>query len=119
MTDNGPLRTEFDFELPQGYVDDKGTVHRRGRMRLATAQDEQAPLRDARVKANPAYLTIILLSLVITRLGTVPKIHVGVVESLFAADLAYLQDFYRKINRLEDHGGAAPESVPGGGLGEA
>ncbi|MEH6374881.1 hypothetical protein V7793_11205 [Streptomyces sp. KLMMK] len=124
--DNGSsLRTEFDFELPHGYVDAAGTVHRRGAMRLATARDELSPLIDQRVRENPAYLGVVLLSLVITRLGTVPDIHAGVVEGLFATDLAYLQDFYRRINGLDSgHGAVACPScgtsfaVPGGAAGE-
>src|SRR5437016_13671084 len=96
----GGLQTEFDFTLPRGYVDSNGTMHRKGRMRLATAMDEIAPLRDPRVKANQAYLVIILLARVITRLGEVEVIDTGVIENLFSADLAFLQDFYRKINEL-------------------
>jgi len=92
------LQTEFEFTLPKGYVDAEGNVHREGVMRLATAMDEIAPMRDMRVKANEAYLTIILLSRVIARLGTLRQVNTGVVENLFSADLAYLQDFYRKIN---------------------
>jgi hypothetical protein len=92
------LRTEFEFELPRGYVDDSGTVHRRGSMRLATARDELVPLIDLRVKENPAYLTVVLLGLVVTRIGAITDVHAGVVERLFAADLAFLQDFYRRIN---------------------
>ncbi len=92
------LRTEFDFTLPLGYVDGDGNVHREGRMRLATAMDEIAPLRDSRVKGNQAYLTIAILSRVITRLGTVDPINTDVVEGLFTADLAYLQDLYRRLN---------------------
>lgn len=93
-----PIRTEFEFTLPRGYVDGEGQVHRAGVMRLATAMDEIAPLRDHRVKANEAYLTIILLSRVITKLGHVPAITPKTIESLYAADLAYLQDLYRRIN---------------------
>ncbi|MFF4243636.1 hypothetical protein ACFYY2_04070 [Streptomyces sp. NPDC001822] len=92
------LRTEFAFELPRGYVDDMGTVHREGVMRLATARDELVPLRDMRVQENPAYLSVVLLGRVITRLGTVAYMHDGVVENMFASDLAFLQDFYRQIN---------------------
>ncbi len=92
------LQTEFDFILPKGYVDEHGDVHREGTMRLATAMDEIAPLRDLRVKSNEAYLTVILLARVITRLGTLPQVTTGVVENLFSADLAYLQDLYRSIN---------------------
>jgi len=107
------LQTEFEFTLPRGYVDSSGTLHKKGRMRLATAMDEIAPLRDPRVKANPAYLVIILLARVITRLGTVEVIETGVIENLFAADLAYLQDFYRKINEL------TPEELGQDGSGDA
>ncbi|MFI7296787.1 hypothetical protein [Streptomyces sp. NPDC050121] len=92
------LQTEFPFELPRGYVDEAGTVHRDGVMRLATARDELVPLRDIRVQENPAYLSVVLLGRVITRLGTLPLVHDGVVENMFASDLAFLQDFYRQIN---------------------
>ncbi|MDF3290594.1 MULTISPECIES: hypothetical protein [Streptomyces] len=100
------LRTEFDFELPRGYVDESGTVHRHGTMRLATARDELVPLRDVRVQENSAYLSVVLLGRVITRLGTLPVVHDGVVEEMFASDLAFLQDFYRQINS-EGHTRAA------------
>ncbi|MCD5310550.1 hypothetical protein LR394_06555 [Kineosporia babensis] len=92
------LQTEFPFELPRGFVSGDGTVHRAGVMRLATARDELVPLRDLRVQENPAYLSVVLLARVITKLGTLPSIHDGVVENMFAADLAFLQDFYRQIN---------------------
>lgn len=101
-----PLRTEFDFVLPRGYVDSAGTVHRTGVMRLATARDELVPLRDDRVRENPAYLSVVLLARVITRLGTVTDVHAGVVEDLFASDLAFLQDLYRRVN-AEGHTRAA------------
>jgi hypothetical protein len=92
------LQTEFDFTLPRGYVDQDGNLHQHGVMRLATAMDEIVPLRDLRVRSNQAYLVIILLSRVIVSLGTLPQITTGVIENLFAADLAYLQAFYRQIN---------------------
>jgi hypothetical protein len=101
-----PLRTEFDFVLPRGYVDPSGTVHRTGVMRLATARDELVPLRDDRVRDNPAYLSVVLLARVISRIGTVTDVHAGVVEDLFAADLAFLQDLYRRVN-AEGHTRAA------------
>lgn len=93
------IRTEFEFVLPRGYVDSEGTVHRDGVMRLATAADEILPLRDSRVQANAAYLVVILLSRVITRLGAIESINPKVMEGLFAADLSYLQEFYNRINR--------------------
>jgi hypothetical protein len=92
------LQTEYEFTLPRGCVDQDGNLHRKGIMRLATAMDEIAPLRDLRVRTNQAYLVIILLSRVIVKLGTLPQITTGVIENLFAADLAYLQAFYRQIN---------------------
>lgn len=95
MTD---LQTEFGFVLPTGYLDAQGDLHKEGRMRLATAADEILPLKDPRVQANPAYLVVIVLSRVITALGSVDAVNPKVIEGLFAADLAYLQDFYNRIN---------------------
>ncbi len=95
------METEFEFELPKGYVDKNGDVHRRGTMRLATAADEILPMRDPRVQQNAGYLTIILLSRVITRLGTLSTINTHVIEGLFTMDLAYLQDLYQRINMSE------------------
>lgn len=92
------LQTQFEFTLPRGYVDGDGNVHKRGVMRLATAMDEIAPLRDVRVAANQAYLTVILLSRVVVKLGNLTQINTSMIENLFAADLAYLQAFYRQIN---------------------
>jgi hypothetical protein len=96
------LQTDFEFELPKGYLDVEGNVHRRGVMRLSTAMDEIIPMRDPRVKANPAYATVIILSRVITCLGALQEITPAVVEDFFACDLNYLQHFYRHINELEE-----------------
>jgi hypothetical protein len=93
------LRTEFPFMLPRGYVDQAGVVHREGVMRLATAKDEIIPQRDPRVRENESYLTVLLLSRVITRLGHLTDVHPGVIENMFASDLAFLQDLYRRINQ--------------------
>lgn len=92
------LRTEFAFELPVGYLDDAGELHRKGTMRLARARDEIAPLRDPRVRDNEAYLTVLLLARTVTRLGSVTSITPAVIESLFTPDLAFLQDLYRRVN---------------------
>lgn len=93
--------TEFEFDLPKGYIDSTGTLHKHGVMRLATAADEILPLRDPRVVQNPGYLTIILLSRVITSLGTLPKIDPRVIEKLFSSDLAFLQSMYQRVNAVE------------------
>ncbi len=95
------MQTEFEFVLPRGYVDQQGQVHREGTMRLATALDELNPLRDPRVRNNEAYLIIILLSQVITNLGTLQKVTPNMVERFFAADIAFLQDLYRRINDVD------------------
>src|SRR5262245_30427318 len=97
------LRTEHEFTLPIGYQDGDGTLHRDGIMRLATAADEILPLKDPRVVKNPAYLVVILLSRVVTRLGGVEAITPKVIEDLYATDLAHLQNLYNTVNRL-DHG---------------
>ena len=104
------LQTEFEFTLPRGYVDTEGNLHKQGVMRLATAADEIFPLKDLRVKSNEAYLVIVLLSRVITKLGTLKSINTGIIEGLFSADLAYLQEFYRQIN--ENGTSMIPTSCP-------
>ncbi|MFD7902687.1 hypothetical protein ACFV4G_10615 [Kitasatospora sp. NPDC059747] len=120
--------TEFEFELPLGYVDDEGTVHRYGAMRRATARDELMPQIDLRVKENPAYLSVVLLSHVITRLGDITDVHAGVVERMYATDVAFLQDLYHRVNS-EGHtraavtcphcDGAFEVDLAGGRLGES
>ena len=92
------IQTEYEFVLPKGYVDKKGSLHKKGVLRLANAADEILPLKDPRVQNNPAYLIIILLSRVITKLGTVEDINPRIIEGLFVEDLTYLQEFYRRIN---------------------
>jgi hypothetical protein len=109
------IETEFEFTLPKGYLDDEGNLHRKGVMRLARAMDEIVPLRDPRVKTNPAYATVIILSRVITRLGALEEVTPLVVERFFACDLNYLQKFYRQINELESDpppANTTPESAP-------
>ncbi len=95
------FQTEHEFSLPMGYLDADGTLHREGVMRLATAADEILPLKDPRVQKNPSYLVAILLARVIIRLGSVEQITPKIIEDLYAADLAYLQNLYNKINQLE------------------
>jgi hypothetical protein len=95
------VQTEFQFTLPVGYQDEEGNLHREGVMRLATAADEILPLKDPRVQANPAYSVVLLLSRVVTQLGSVAHINPNVIEGLFAADFAYLRDMYCRINQLE------------------
>ena len=95
------MQTEFEFKLPKGYVDANGDLHRDGIMRLATAADEILPLRDPRVQQNSGYLSIILLSRVITKLGTVTAISTRVIENLFTMDLVFLQDMYQRINMTD------------------
>jgi len=102
-TGDNPMsfETEFEFELPKGYIDEQGNLHRKGIMRLATAADEVLPLRDPRVQQNPGYLTIIVLSRVVTKLGDLRAIDTKTIEKMFTADMAYLQDFYQRINEME------------------
>jgi hypothetical protein len=93
------IRTEYPFVLPRGFVDEQGTLHRDGVMRLSTARDEISTQTDPRVRQNPAYLTVLLLERTLVRLGTLPDVDALVVECLFASDLAFLQDLYRRINQ--------------------
>ncbi len=94
------IQTTFTFELPTGYIDAAGQVHRQGVMRLARTSDEIEPMSDPRVQANPAYATVIILARVIQSLGTLPAVSPVIIEGLFAGDLNYLQNVYRDINGL-------------------
>jgi hypothetical protein len=98
------FQTEYEFTLPCGYLDAEGTLHREGLMRRATAADEILPLKDPRVQKNPAYMAVLLLSRVVTRLGGVEHINPKVVEDLYATDLAYLQNLYNEVNSLGGSG---------------
>jgi len=93
-----PFQTEVEFSLPRGYMDSDGRLHREGVMRLATAADEILPLKDPRVQGNPAYLTIIVLSRVISKLGNLPDVNPRIIENLYASDVSYLQSLYQKLN---------------------
>lgn len=95
------METVYEFTLPRGYVDAEGIVHKQGKMRLATAGDEISATRDPRVLSNPSYLTIVVLSKVITELEGVQMITATTIEKLFTADLAFLQDMYQRINDVE------------------
>ena len=97
-----PLHTEIAFHLPRGYIDAGGSLHRDGIMRMARARDEVEPLEDPRARANDAYLSVLLLSRVIVRLGTIEQVSPEIVEDLFASDFAYLQDLYLKMNLAGD-----------------
>lgn len=98
MSAHPAFQTEIEFELPKGYVDGEGTLHRSGVMRLATAADEILPMRDPRVQENEAYLPVIILARVITRLGSLRDVHTGVIEGLYASDLAFLENLYAEFN---------------------
>ena len=95
------MQTEFEFCLPTGYVDERGTVHQIGVMRRSRAMDEILPMQDPRVQANPAYATVIILARVIVRLGDIPEVAPQIIENMFASDLSYLQTLYRQINSPE------------------
>jgi hypothetical protein len=92
------LQTVYPFALPRGYVDASGQVHQPGRMRLATARDEIEAYNDPRVRANEAYLPVLLLSRVVVQLGGLASVTPQVIEGLFASDLAYLEDLYQRLN---------------------
>jgi hypothetical protein len=94
------LRTEYPFVLPRGYVDEDGHVHRDGTLRLATAKDELTAQSEPLVRQNPSYLSIYLIVRTLSRLGELPAVDRFVVEHLFASDLAFLQDLYRRVNQL-------------------
>jgi hypothetical protein len=92
------MRTDYEFTLPRGYVDGTGDVHREGIMRLATARDEIEPLRDPAVRQNEAYLAVLLLARVVTRIGSITEVTPEIVEGLYAADFDHLQQLYNRLN---------------------
>jgi hypothetical protein len=100
------MRTEFSFTLPRGYVDATGGIHRDGTIRLATARDEIEPLRAPEVRDNEAYLSVLLLSRVVTRLGDIDDVTPDIVENLFAADFDHLQRLYERLNTDGDSVGS-------------
>ena len=120
MSIHPAFQTETEFELPKGYVDGDGTLHRNGVMRLATAADEILPMRDPRVQENEAYLPVIVLARVITRLGSLKDIHTGVIEGLYASDLAFLEALYAEFNAgveaLPEPGARKANGASAGGL---
>jgi hypothetical protein len=107
-----PFQTRVDFTLPRGYLDSQGVLHRNGVMRLATAADEILPLRDPRVQQNPAYLSIVVLARVISRLGNLTELDTATVEGLFATDLDFLQRLYERINSADEIETPAAQAVP-------
>jgi hypothetical protein len=93
------VRTVYPFTLPRGYLGPDGTLHRDGTMRLATGRDELEPLRDPFVKGpDDPRLTMLVLARVVQRLGAIEYVTLNEIEGLFAADLAFLQDFYSVVN---------------------
>lgn len=107
-----PFQTETAFRLPRGYMDEDGTLHHEGVMRLATAADEILPLKDPRVQANPAYLTVIVLSRVVTKLGGLPDVNTRIIENLYASDVSYLQSLYQKLNTNGNGNGQRKVACP-------
>jgi len=95
-----PLLTEFNFMLPRGLVDASGVVHQQGVMRLATARDELVAHKHRHVQTYPEYLMLVLLSQVITHLGTLESISPEDLENLFTQDLAYLRELFNRINQV-------------------
>ncbi len=95
------FQTEFNFVLPKGFMDQDGNLHKEGTMRLATAADEILPMKDPRVQQNPGYLTVVLLTRVITKLGSLRAVDTKTIENMFTSDFAYLQDMYTRVNQME------------------
>ncbi len=91
------MRTEVPFTLPRGFVGADGTLHREGVMRLATARDELEAIRDPAVRQHEAYLTVLLLARVVTRLGDV-EVTAEVIEDLLAADFLHLVRLFEQVN---------------------
>lgn len=95
------LQTEYEFNLPKGYIDEAGVIHKNGIMRLATAMDEIQASNHPKVKACPEYMPVIVLSKVVRRLGTLTVVTPQIIEGLFSADMNYLQNMYQTVNDID------------------
>jgi hypothetical protein len=100
------LQTHHPFTLPRGYVDPSGSLHADGVMRLATARDEIEPLRDPEVRRNEAYLSVLLLSRTVVRIGEITEVTPNLIQELFAADFDHLQRLYERLNTDERASGS-------------
>ena len=96
------LQREYEFTLPKGYMDEEGGVHRRGVMRLATALDEIEAAKAPGTKENGDYMSVVLLSRVVSRLEGVDNVTPEIIGGMFTADFAFLQNMYETINSAED-----------------
>jgi Phage tail assembly chaperone proteins, E, or 41 or 14 len=110
MNANNPLQIEFEFTLPKGLIDPSGNLHRHGKMRLATAKDEIQVQKNRRVQNEPVYGVLVILSQVITQLGELTTVTPELLENLFTRDLAYLREFYNRIN--QDGSAEIPTQCP-------
>ena len=96
------FQTEYEFTLPRGYMDKEKNLHRHGSMRLATALDELEAMKDYRVKNNPDYLSVLLLSRVVEHIEGIDAVTPEVIEGMFTADYQFLQNMYETINHAEE-----------------
>ncbi|GAB4137355.1 MAG: hypothetical protein Fur0037_02400 [Planctomycetota bacterium] len=85
------VKTEYTFELPKGYVDEKGQTHRKVTLREITGADQEAML-NPQLRNNPAKMLTALLARVITKLGTLEgrQVDAGVTADMFKSDRDFL-----------------------------
>jgi hypothetical protein len=102
--------TQFEFQLPKGLVDERGDRYQTGVMRLATARDEILLQKNRQAQDNAAYGALVMLAQVIVKLGDRTEITPEFLENLFTLDLAYLREFYNRINQEGD--ATIPVSCP-------
>lgn len=90
MSDDSP-RTEYAFELPKGYVDAKGQLHREVTIREITGADQEGML-NPQLRNNPAKMLTALLARVITRLGTLEgrQVDTTVTAGMLKSDRDFL-----------------------------
>ena len=97
------VKTEYTFELPKGYVDKDGTLHREVVLREITGADQEAMLNPS-LRNNPAKMLTALLARVIIRIGTLEKkkIDTSVTAGMFKSDRDFLISKLKEIDSGPD-----------------
>jgi hypothetical protein len=93
------IRDEFHFSLPKGTgLQPNSGTRVTGTMRLTKVSDLLSIERDGGVQRNSGEFYLVLLSKVVTQLGTLKAVNRKVIENLDPADFAFLTDFINHIN---------------------
>lgn len=90
---------QIEFDLPHGYVDKKGKLHKSGTMRVSTQDDEVLIKQHGKYKLDHSYAKIAILAKVVTKLGTLKQVTPEIIADLYADDLRFLKALYEELNK--------------------